>query len=185
MKLLREPLVHFLALGGLLFGVFALASQRPKGRDATLRIVITPFELERLGFKAPPGSGLAPDAARRAALIEAFVREEILVREARRLGLDREDPIIRRQLRERMELLAAEKASAVVPSDRELEDFLRAQATTFRGTDGRTPPLAEIRDAVRSAWQRAQRQAAIDAAYSALRAKYEVVDETSPKAPGK
>jgi hypothetical protein len=118
-------------------------------------------------------------------VLEAFVREEILVREARRLGLDREDPIIRRQLRERMELLAAEKASAVVPSDRELEDFLRAQATTFRGTDGRTPPLAEIRDAVRSAWQRAQRQAAIDAAYSALRAKYEVVDETSPKAPGK
>jgi hypothetical protein len=182
MKLLREPLVHFLALGGLLFAVFAVGKQRPAGRDATNRVIITPFVREQLVEKA---QGRAPDAAAIEALIADFVREEILVREARRLGLDREDPIVRGQLRQRMELLAAERISPQTPSERELNDFLRTHASAFPGADGRTPSLAEIREAVRVAWQRAQRQAAIDDAYQGMRARYEVVIEPTPKSPSK
>ena len=46
MKLLREPLVHFLLLGAALFGVFALVGDR--GSERARHIVVTPGHLEHL-----------------------------------------------------------------------------------------------------------------------------------------
>jgi hypothetical protein len=65
-------------------------------------------------------------------LVEAHVREEVMVREAIVLGLDRDDAIIRRRLQQKLEFIAEEAASTVRPSDDELAGFLAANAERYR-----------------------------------------------------
>ncbi len=177
MKFLREPLVHFLLLGAALFAAFELAKSRPDRPGSGRRLHVTPFVAERLAADFRARTGQPATATEREALIAAHVREEILVREARARGLDRDDPVVREQLRRRMEAAATDGMTLPAPDDRELAAFLAGQAARFRAADGRVPPLEEIRPAVAAAWQQARRQEVIDAAYRKLRDRYEIVIE--------
>ena len=64
-------------------------------------------------------------------MIEDFVREEVLVREALAQGLDRDDVVVRRRLRQKMELVTEEAAAAAQPTDKELADYLAANPPRF------------------------------------------------------
>ncbi|HET8945549.1 MAG TPA: hypothetical protein VFQ07_01085 [Candidatus Polarisedimenticolia bacterium] len=103
MRLLREPLVHFLLLGALLFGVHALLSGEAPRRDV---VVVTRGRIDGLVAQFSATHGRPPDAAERSGLVQDWVREEILCREAVALGLDREDAVIRDRLRQKMEFVA-------------------------------------------------------------------------------
>jgi hypothetical protein len=73
-----------------------------------------------------------PPAGRRDWL-DRFVREEALVREARRLGLDRDDDLIRRRLVQKMEFLAGDLTAERAPFSRaQLEAAYREQAAAHR-----------------------------------------------------
>ena len=106
MKLLREPLVHFLFLGALLFGVSALVGPSTVG-DSDHRIAITPGRIANLNLSFRRAEGQAPTAQDTDLLIADYIREEVLCREARALGIDRDDTLVRTVLRQRMEYLAA------------------------------------------------------------------------------
>lgn len=100
----RHPGVHFLLLGILLF---ALDRSRSGGVDSSdvLEIVVTPSQVERLGEEWQRAHGRAPTDEEEAELIADLVDEELLVEEAFRLGLDRNDLVIRRRLSGKMRLL--------------------------------------------------------------------------------
>ena len=66
-----------------------------------------------------------PTAEELKGLIDDHVKEEILSREAIKLGLDQNDTIIRRRLRQKMEFLAEDFAATAEPTDAELEAYLR------------------------------------------------------------
>lgn len=184
MKLLREPLVHFLVLGALLFAAFELAKSRPNRPGAERRIQVTSFVVERLTAGFERHTGRAATAAERDALVADHVRAEVLVREARARGFDRSDPGVRELLRRRMEAIATEGMPPVAPTDADLAGFLASHPGMFRGADGRVPPLAEVRAPVAEAWEQARRQAARDAAYRKLRDRYEVtIEPPAPAAP--
>jgi len=105
MKLLREPLLQFLLLGALLFGVSAMVGSGPLP-ESDRRIVVTTGRIENLKLSFRRAEGRDPTPAETQSLIDDYVREEVLCREARALGLDRDDTIIRSVLRQRMEYLA-------------------------------------------------------------------------------
>lgn len=174
MKFLREPLVHFLLLGAVLFGVFALAGQWTNERPD--RIVITPGLVENLQLGFTRSAKREPTPQELDAVIEDYVREEVLNREAVARGLDRDDPVVRRRLRERMEFLTEDSVEAAPPTDEQLNDFLQKHPETFR-QKGRLPALSEVRDAVQRAWETARRKQANDEAYQKLRAHYTIVVE--------
>jgi hypothetical protein len=109
MRLLREPLLHFLVLGGAIFAAHALISGDAAGRDS---VVVTRGRIESLVGQFVVSHGRPPDPAERSDLIQAWVREEILCREAVSLGLDREDAVIRDRLRQKMEFVAGGGADA-------------------------------------------------------------------------
>ena len=67
-----------------------------------------------------------------AGLVRDRVREEVYCREAIALGLDREDTIIRRRLRQKMEFVSDDIAALAEPTDAELEEYLRAHSDSFR-----------------------------------------------------
>ncbi|NJM50647.1 MAG: hypothetical protein HC843_07035 [Sphingomonadales bacterium] len=119
---LREPLVHFLIAGLVIFLLFAW---RGYGTDPASRtIIIDEAQVARLGKGFEQTFQREPTAKEIDGLIRDYIKEEIYYREALRLGLDSEDPIIRRRLRAKMEFLAQAKLDNVRPSEESLQKLL-------------------------------------------------------------
>lgn len=127
-RLLREPLVHFLALGALLFLFF---SWRGGGASASSRIVLTPGEIDALVTGFTRTWQRPPSEAELKGLVDERVKEEIAVREAIAMGLDRDDTVIRRRLRQKVEFLAEEAAAATPPGEAEVKAWLAAHPAAF------------------------------------------------------
>jgi hypothetical protein len=126
---LREPLLHFLAIGTLLFLVFAW---RDGGGAGSSRIVITPGQVDALTTGFARTWQRPPTEAELKNMLDEYVREEIATREAMALGLDRDDTVIRRRLRQKFEFIGDEGADAVAPTDAQLQAWLDAHADAYR-----------------------------------------------------
>jgi hypothetical protein len=122
MKFIREPLVHFLVLGAVIFFISSLL--RNPEADKQDRIVVTAGHIKQViegwsrTWQRPP----APQELE--GLIEDYIREEVFYREALVLGLDRDDTIVRRRLRQKVEFLSEDMAGVAEPTDEELQTFL-------------------------------------------------------------
>lgn len=95
----RDPIVAFVALGGAIF----LAWWQLQPRDN--QISITPEIMAALAEDHQQLTGHAPSPAERQALIDDWLAEELLFREALARGLHMTDPQIRERLVERMKLM--------------------------------------------------------------------------------
>lgn len=130
-SLVREPLVHFLLLGVALFAVDAwLRPTATPGADQ--EIVVTPARVSTLaqGFKRTWQR--PPTRAELDGLVQDYIREEVLYREAKALGLDQDDTVIRRRLRQKMEFISDDAAALETPSDQDLDAWLAAHPDVFR-----------------------------------------------------
>ncbi len=127
---LHEPLVHFLLLGAALFLVFGLFG-KPSG-GAPGAIVVTQGQIASMvsGFTSTWQRPPTPEELER--LIQDRVKEEVYSREAMALGLDQDDTIIRRRLRQKMEFLSDDVAAQAEPSDAELSAYLQEHRDSFR-----------------------------------------------------
>jgi hypothetical protein len=129
-SILREPLLHFLAIGAALF-LFFHYSGSGSGPGSN-RIVLTPGQIEYLATGYAKTWQRPPSDAELKHLIDDWVREEIAVREAMAGGLDRDDTVIRRRLRQKFEFVVEDIAEAAAPTDQELQAWLDAHADAFR-----------------------------------------------------
>ncbi|MEM1237564.1 MAG: peptidylprolyl isomerase, partial [Pseudomonadota bacterium] len=120
-KLLREPLLHFLVLGVLIFVAFNYL--QPEGAESTAsdRVVITDADVERLAAQYEDVWLRAPTADETKTLIQNLVREEILVQEALKLGMEQDDAVIRRRLTQKMDFLLSSLAATATPDEEELQ----------------------------------------------------------------
>jgi hypothetical protein len=135
-RLLREPLLHFLVLGSLIFAAYiALTGPEPSPRDV---IVIGPERIAQLVKSHQAVWREPPSAKELAGLINEAVREEVYYREAINLGLDRNDTVIRRRLRQKMEFLTVSGVELLEPAAGELAAHLTANKTDFQ----RPPQIA-------------------------------------------
>lgn len=125
----REPLIHFLALALLIFAVYGAlggpAAEKPRA------IVITEAKIEQVGALFAKVWLRPPTASELKGLIDDYVKEEIYYREALALGLDKDDTVIRRRLRQKIEFLSGAEAEALAPSEADLEAYLRANTARF------------------------------------------------------
>jgi hypothetical protein len=128
----REPLVHFLVLSAAVFAAYRLrGAGEAAGAGGGRTIVVTGAEIAALEAAFSRTWLRAPNAEERERLIAEHVRTEVLAREATALGLDRDDSVIRRHLRMRMESLA-EDVVRREPAESELHAFLAEHAGKFR-----------------------------------------------------
>lgn len=131
--LLREPLVHFLAAGLLVFVIASWrgASVDPSDRTITIdedRVTWLVGQFERTWQRSPSPAEIDQ-------LIRDYVREEVYYREALRMGLDQDDPIIRRRLRSKMEFLASSQVESAPATEADLQGWLAShQARYAQGT---------------------------------------------------
>ena len=131
MRLLREPLLHFAAIGGLIFLLFGAVDDTPEAPPANV-IVITPGRIDQLAAEFRSIWKRTPTGDELDALIDGDIREEVYYRAALALGLDKNDPIVRRRLRQKMEFLTDTGAYLQEPSAGELEAYLAANKKAYR-----------------------------------------------------
>ena len=125
----REPLLHFLILGAAIFGLNALRG--PSVDPDSNRIVVTVGQVERMANLWMQSWKRAPSDVELQALVRDYVKEEIYYREALKLGLDTEDTVIRRRLRQKMEFLATAVTDFAEPDESTLEAYLRDNASRY------------------------------------------------------
>jgi hypothetical protein len=133
-RLVREPLVHFLLLGGLLFGVYYFFNDQPQISD-TNRIVIDEAQMASIAATFRRTWMRPPTREELDGLVEDRVKEEILYREALALGLDRDDQVVRRRLRQKMEFFHTDLSEPEPPTEAGLQAYLEANMDRFRTTE--------------------------------------------------
>jgi len=130
LRLLREPLFHFIAIGGLIFALYAAVDDaRESPADV---IVITPERIDQLAAGFNSVWQRMPTDDELDALIDGDIREEVYYREALALGLDRNDTIVRRRMGQKMQFLLDTGAYLQEPAAGELEAYFAANEQTYR-----------------------------------------------------
>ena len=126
---IREPLLHFVLIGLVLFLSFNVVSRGGHGADrrivideATVAAIVQRYQ--RVWLRPPTPSELS-------GLVDSEVREEILYREGMKMGLDRDDPIVRRRVLQKLDVLTEESAAQSAPSDADLEGYLETHAARY------------------------------------------------------
>jgi len=128
-SLLREPLLHFLLVGAALFLLYDVSNG---GRtDAPREIVISEARIEALAENFATVWMRPPTTVELKGLVEDYVAEEVYYREAVAMGLDQDDTVIRRRLRQKMEFLSESVADSVQPDDAQLQSYLEQNAGEF------------------------------------------------------
>ena len=126
---LREPLLHFLLIGAAVFLLYQFLNE---GRtDAPREIVVAEARVEALAENFAKTWMRPPTAQELKGLVDDYVAEEVYYREAIAMGLDRDDTVIRRRLRQKMEFISEDLASTVQPADAQLQEYLEQHADKF------------------------------------------------------
>jgi len=129
-RLLREPLVHFLAVGALLFVMYGLFSDDRSA--ASNRIEVTNADVEQLVLIFRKQWQRSPDPLELKRLIDARIREEVLYREALAMRLDENDTIVRRRLAQKVEFLMSDAGGVTEPDDVTLQAYYKKNAERYR-----------------------------------------------------
>jgi hypothetical protein len=130
-KLIREPLFHFLLLGALIF--FIAGRSRSIGVNSGEKIVVTQSHIESIVVGFSRTWMRPPTQEEMRGLVDDYVREEVLYREAKAMGLDQDDVIVRRRMRQKFEFLSEDRAArSGPPNEQELEAYLRQHADKYR-----------------------------------------------------
>jgi hypothetical protein len=128
---LREPLLHFLVAGVLLFVGYRAVAPASEARETTSRITLTDDDLVQMTVAWRAQGRPAPTPEQLKHLVDVRVREEVLYREALGLGLDKDDTIVKRRLAQKMEFLAEDVASMRDPTPTELRAWFDARSERF------------------------------------------------------
>ena len=128
-RFIREPLLHFLLVGALLFLVFGL--RQDPVTDSANRIVVDAGQVEQLSVQFQRTWMRPPTKRELEGLVESHVRDEVYYREAVALGLDKDDPVMRRRMRQKLEFLF-EDLTAETPTEEQLSGYLEENSDYFR-----------------------------------------------------
>ena len=128
-KALRDPLAHFLIAGAALWGLLAVAGDPVDPADRT--ITLTREQQAALSLQFERTMRRPPTDAELDAQIEQWAREEVLYREALRLGLDEGDPVVRRRLATKMDELAGAEVELARPTEDQLREWYRANGGAY------------------------------------------------------
>jgi parvulin-like peptidyl-prolyl cis-trans isomerase-like protein len=128
-RLIREPFMHFLFLGAAIFVANHLISGRADSQPG--KIVITQGQITSMVIGFSRTWQRPPTREELERLTRDRVREEVYSREAVAMGLDQDDPVIRRRLQQKLEFVTDDVAALAEPTDAELAAYLKAHTDVF------------------------------------------------------
>src|SRR5208283_1997597 len=128
---LREPLLHFLLLGLVLFAAYASTRRGRVGVESSRQIALTLDDLRTTEAYFESQWHRQPTPQEFQAMVEDKIREEVLYREGLAMGLDKDDTIVKRRMAQKMQFLAEDVASAHEPSTAELKAWFDKNSQKF------------------------------------------------------
>ena len=130
-RLLREPLIHFLLIGSLLFGLYGLMPSAGPATAASKQVRLSQSEIAQLTLLFQSQWRRPPTPQELERLVENKVQQEILYREALAMGLDKDDEIVKRRMAQKMQFLAEDVAAAREPTAAELKAWFEQNSDKF------------------------------------------------------
>jgi len=127
-KLLKEPFLHFIAIGIALFVLYGLVNDKTSSKNT---ILINDFDVSNIiagwemQWKRPPTEKELQN------LINLKVKQEIFYQEALKMNLDHNDEIIKRRLAQKMKFLSNDIASLKEPTDEELQEYFKTNSDKY------------------------------------------------------
>ena len=130
MKILKEPLLHFFIIGAAFFMLYAIIN--PEASSGDKRIDITSGRVDALAQQFRKTWNRSPNNDELQSLVESYALEEIYYRKALAMGLDQNDPVVRRRLQQKLEFFNRDIVENLQPSDTELEEYLRLHRQKYQ-----------------------------------------------------
>ncbi len=128
-RVAKEPLVHFALLGALVFGTQRWLGDAEK--SAPSHIELSEARVASLAAERELTWGRPLTKAELSDVVKDYARDEVLYREGLRLGLDRDDVVVRNRVKQKMEFLLDQRIADAEPTDHELRGYLAAHAERF------------------------------------------------------
>jgi peptidyl-prolyl cis-trans isomerase C len=128
-KIAREPLLHFALIGAAIFAGAHVAEDWKRQQQAT--IVVDAGLRDRLAQLYRTQFGVAPTASQLEIVVDDYIDDEVLYREALRLGLGEDDEIVRRRLIQKLEFLQRDSAVNIDPAESELRAYYDSHPELF------------------------------------------------------
>lgn len=128
-KLINDPLLHFLLIGAALFLAFVIFSKPADTPEQ--EILVTQGDIASLKANFKRTWQRPPTQQELNGLIEYRIRDEIAFREAKAMGLDKDDASIQRRLRLKFEVLVEDIAGLSTPTEADLQDYFVKNRDTF------------------------------------------------------
>src|SRR5262245_66199196 len=131
-RFLREPLLHFLAIGAAPFGIYDFTQAGRAEPASSRQIQLSLDDLAQLAVLFQSQWRRAPTPEEFGRLVENKIQGEILYREALAMGLDKDDEIVKRRMAQKMQFLAEDVAAASEPTTAELKAWFEKNSASFR-----------------------------------------------------
>ena len=133
-RLLREPFLHFVVLGALIFAAHEFA----EALSTRYVITIGPAERLRIYNSYAQQYGVPPTPGQMKAMVERYVREEIFLREGLALHLDKDDEIVRRRIAQKYEFLQQDLGVPEEPAPSRLWAYYNAHTDRYVAPERRS-----------------------------------------------
>jgi peptidyl-prolyl cis-trans isomerase C len=131
MRLLREPLVHFVFIGAMIYVLFGLFAD-PDLQEDDNKIVVSAGQIEVFKVSWQKRWNRAPTDKELDGIIQQYIRETVLYRQAISMGLDKNDRVIRRRLAQKMEFLVEDLATMLDPDEQTLKTWFNSNQALFQ-----------------------------------------------------
>jgi len=133
-RLLSEPLLQFLIIGACIYGAYALFGVAEEDfRDTTIRVDSN--RINAMISQWEKRWNRLPTRTEIDGLIQAYIREDVLYRQAVAMGLNEDDPITRRRMAQKLQFLTSDLSMMQQPLEGELEKYFNEKAVSYRGED--------------------------------------------------
>lgn len=132
MNLLREPLLQFFILGGLIYLAYATVAPETQ-EDKSQSLIVNAAKVQWMQESWKKRWNRLPTRRELDGLIAQYVKERVLYNEAIKMGLDKDDTLIRRQLAKKVEFLAKDLVVYIPPNDEELQNYFQTHKEDYKG----------------------------------------------------
>ena len=134
-RLFTEPLIQFLIIGACIYGAFALFGT-PEEDFRDTRVHVESARINAFISEWESRWNRPPTREEIDGLIQSYIKEDVLYRQAVAMGLNEDDPITRRRMAQKLEFLTSDLAMMVQPDEGELEQYFNDNSEAYRTPDG-------------------------------------------------
>ena len=136
-RLFTEPLIQFLIIGACIYGAYALFGA-PEEDFRDTRVHVDSARINGFISEWESRWNRPPTREEIDGLIQSYIKEDVLYRQAVAMGLNEDDPVTRRRMAQKLEFLTSDLAMMVQPAEGELEQYFSDNSEAYRAPDRMT-----------------------------------------------